>query len=484
METVRIIIRWYCLLFAGVLAGEPVRGNTVFRAGVSKVNITPFLGGEIVGNSGTPKAAYIHDDLHARCLVLDDGVARIIFIVADNISLGREVYDEAKRLINQRTGVPVTNMLFSSTHTHSATSGEGEGIKRRAWTYEELLDEYQRFVAGRMADAVDIACVNLKPARIGWGAVSVPQHVFNRRWKMKQPVVSPFGERELVLTNPGHLNPNLAEPAGPVDPDVSFISVRDLDGRPIAILANYSLHYVGNIPLGHVSADYFGAFADRISKLLDNGSTEVPFVAMMSNGTSGDINNRDFSKPASRHAPYEKIAIVADDVARAVWASHEEIEYRNWVKLRAAQSELKLRVRKAPRGMLRQAAKTVSRPVGSKPVFHRSEYNFAERIIRLDREWPDQIDVLIQAFRIGDLGIAAIPFEVFAETGLTVKRNCRFNQCFTISFANGAYGYLPTPQQHRMGGYETWYSSSRVQEDASDRILDTLDRLFEQLLRD
>jgi hypothetical protein len=36
-----------------------------------------------------------------------------------------------------------------------------------------------------------------------------------------------------------------------------------------------------------------------------------------------------------------------------------------------------------------------------------------------------------------------------------------------ISIANGRYGYLPTPAQHRRGGYETWLGTNIVQKDTS-----------------
>jgi hypothetical protein len=36
-----------------------------------------------------------------------------------------------------------------------------------------------------------------------------------------------------------------------------------------------------------------------------------------------------------------------------------------------------------------------------------------------------------------------------------------------IGLANGSNGYLPTPEQHKLGGYETWLGTNRVQEDAS-----------------
>jgi hypothetical protein len=44
----------------------------VFKAGAATANITPPLGLGIVGGWGTPETTHIHDELHARCLVLDN----------------------------------------------------------------------------------------------------------------------------------------------------------------------------------------------------------------------------------------------------------------------------------------------------------------------------------------------------------------------------------------------------------------------------
>ena len=37
-----------------------------------------------------------------------------------------------------------------------------------------------------------------------------------------------------------------------------------------------------------------------------------------------------------------------------------------------------------------------------------------------------------------------------------------------IELANGGYGYLPNPKQHKLGGYETWLGTCRVEENSSD----------------
>ncbi len=454
--------------------------NTVFRAGASTANITPPLGSGLVGNFGVPPPAnYVHDELHARSLILDDGTTKLVFVVIDNVGVIREVLDEAKRLIFEEIKIPPAQILISSDHTHSASSASGMGALRGNWNAEKNLDEYQRFLVRRIADGVRVAFNNLEPARVGWGAGKVPQHVFNRRWKMKSPVTNPFGGKDQVQMNPGIGNPDLLEPAGGTDPEVSFISVQSVKGRPIGLLANYSLHYVGGVPRDHISADYFAVFADRIQELLKADRQDPPFVGIMSNGTSGDVNNINFRGPAEKHEPYAKMHIVANDVANEVLRVYQTIQYRDWVPLRAAKSELNLKVRRPTPEMLAYAQKVLAKPETETPV-HRLEKTYAERTMQL-KEWPENIDVVIQAFRIGELGVAAIPFEVFTEIGLEIKALSPIKPAFTISIANGSYGYLPSPEQHQVGGYETWLGTNKVETEASRKIVTEIVKLFNQI---
>lgn len=449
----------------------------IFRAGAAMSNITPPLGLPIVGNYKTPLAAHVHDQLHARCLVLDDGNSRLVFAIVDNVGVDRRVFEEAKTLINKSTGIPKDHMLMSATHTHSATSAGGLDEKRRGWNESDPLDEYQKFLAGRIADGVATALNNLEPARIGWGFGSLPQHLFNRRWRMKNPKANPFGVKESVVMNPGINNPDLVEPAGPTDPQVSFISVQSRSGKPLALLANYSLHYVGGVPDGHISADYFAVFADRIQELLKADRQDPPFVGILSNGTSGDVNNINFRGPAEKRAPYEKMKIVAHDLANEVFRVQKSLKFSDWVSLNAAQSELTLKVRRATPQMMANARAVLSKPDTAK-LNHPLERIYAQRLVQMEEEWPDQVDVPLQVFRIGELGIAAIPFETFTETGLEIKSISPVKPVFTIELANGSYGYLPTPEQHAVGGYETWITTNKVQTDATRLIVKELMNLF------
>ncbi len=478
--TARLLTMVFSFILMLLFDSQLYAQNTTFRAGASTANITPPLGSGLVGNFGIPPPAnYVHDELHARSLVLDDGTTKLVFVVVDNVGIIREVFDEAKRLIFEETKIPTAQILISSDHTHSASSASGLGNLRGGWNAGMPLDDYQRFLVRRIADGVRIAVNNLEPARIGWGAGNVPQHLFNRRWKMKNPVVNPFGGMDQVLMNPGIKNPELLEPAGSTDPQVSFISVQSLKGRPIGILANYSLHYVGGVPKDHISADYFAVFAGRIQELVKADRQDPPFVGIMSNGTSGDVNNINFSGPAEKHEPYAKMRIVANDVANEVLRVYQTIQYKDWVPLRAAQSELNLKVRRPSPEMIAYAQKVLAKPETETPV-HRLEKTYAERTMQMNG-WPDNIDVLMQTFRIGELGVAAIPFEVFTEIGLEIKAKSPFKSSFTIELANGSYGYLPTPEQHQLGGYETWLGTNKVEKEASRKIVTEILKLFNQV---
>ena len=106
--------------------------------------------------------------------------------------------------------------------------------------------------------------------------------------------------------------------------------------------------------------------------------------------------------------------------------------------------------------------------------------HYARRVIGL-AEGPDTLQALIQVIQIGDLAICTFPFETFAEIGLHLKEVSPFADTFTIELANGWYGYLPTTEQHKFGGYETWIGTCRVQEDAADILVKNLEEMMTEL---
>jgi neutral ceramidase len=440
------------------------------RAGAATSDITPDLGSEIIGGFAPFPATHVHDDLHVRCLVLDDGRTKLALAVCDLVGIHRRVSDEARMMIVASTGIPPECVLVSATHTHSAASALGEN----GYDDAQELDAYQQFVVRRIADGVRRAANTLRPAELAIGTVDVPEHLFNRRWYMKAGTMpeNPFGGLDEVKMNPPAGSENLLEPAGPTDPTISFLALREPDGRPISIFATYSLHYVGGVGDGHISADYFACFCDEVSRLLNADRLDPQFVALLANGTSGDINNINFRNPRPAQPPYQQMRYVAADVAAKVHGRLSELTYRSDVRLDARYREAAIKWRKPTEEQL-SWARTTLETHPEEPGKTDLSRIYAERTMRLNNN-PETASVPLQVLAIGEACIGTMPCEVFCEIGLEFRDRSPLKPAWMVSLNHGYYGYLPTPRQHRLGGYETWIGTNRLERDASVIMLDQL----------
>ena len=75
----------------------------ILKAGAAQTNITPPLGAYLAGSLKARHATEVHDELHAKALVLDDGATQLAFVICDVICIPREVCDAAKALIAEHT---------------------------------------------------------------------------------------------------------------------------------------------------------------------------------------------------------------------------------------------------------------------------------------------------------------------------------------------------------------------------------------------
>ncbi|MCI0458295.1 MAG: hypothetical protein L0Z62_15125 [Gemmataceae bacterium] len=461
-----------------IIAGE---GKKVFRAGAFAQDITPEkFPVSVNGGMSDRQAKSGADRLHARCLVLDDGSTKLAIAVCDSCMIPREIIDEARDLVARAIRIEKGNILISATHTHTAPTVSG--------VFQSDPDpDYVKYLPKQIAKGIEHAHANMAPAHVGWAVGQDATQVFNRRWFMKAGTIpaDPFGgTTDKVRMNPGYLNPGLVKPAGPIDPDVSILSVQTPEGRPVALLANYSLHYVGGVPA--LSADYFAVFADRIKQLMqEKEGADRSFLGILSNGTSGDINNVNYGAASrGKREPYEQARVVADSVARAAHKAYQTIRHRPWVSLAAANRNIELGVRlPGEKDVARAKDILAEAKAKGKKVLTTLPEIYARETVLLAK-YPEQVPVRLQALRVGELGIAAIPCETFVEIGLEIKKKSPLRPTFTIELANGYNGYLPTPEQHQLGGYETWRArSSYLEVNAARRITETVLDLLKEVAR-
>ena len=419
------------------------------KVGAAAVDITPeklpvIVNGGLLGAT-TDKIA---SRLHARAIVLDDGRVRLGIVVVDSCMTPRPFLDDAKKLAVEKTKIRADRMLISATHCHSAPS-----IMNNMATADPNYVPYLRV---KLAEALARAEANLEPARVGWGNINAARLTAIRRW-----VLRPDRVRDDVFGNPTvratmHAASdwdNVTGPSGPEDPDLSLISFQAHDGRPIAVLGNFSMHYFS----GHdgLSADYFGLFCDGLKERLswknEDQDKHPPFVGVLSHGCSGDIWRADYAVPKeSRYMP--TLEDYTSELLDLAVKAHDAIEHRPVSDLAMLEKRLTLKYRVPDIHRLEWARKLLTE-MGDRDPQNVQEAYAREQIVLHERQ---STEVVVQAIRIGDIAVATTPTETYALTGLKLKLQSPLPKTMVFDLANGADGYIPPPEQHFLGGYNTW----------------------------
>jgi neutral ceramidase len=427
-----------------------VRG---FRVGAARNVITPDLGCHIAGYFEDRIAQDVHDDLYARAIVLESGDTSVAIVVCDLIGLQLPDTDKAKQLAEELTGIPVDNIIVTATHTHF-----GPGTSHGTNVIRSI--DYMDWLPGRIAGSIKMAQNRLRKARVGHASGHCPEEAHNRRYRMKDGT---------IVTNPGVLNPNAVESAGPIDPEVGLLIFMDDCMDPIAVLGNYALHYVGgqygavgslsggSSPVDlSITADYFGAFAEALPRMAG-----ARFEAIMMNGCAGDVNNIDVFSPEPDYPhPWYQIERVADVVAAAAYRAWRGLPIRDYdpsPTLAAASDRFVFRRREFSEEQIK-AAKEQLKDSAPENLGDRAWLQ-ANTTVRLS-ERPLTRQSLIQALRVGEIGLVGLPGEIFVEIGMAIKQQSPLRQTLVGELANDTLGYIPTPKAFEQGSYEVYTTAA------------------------
>ncbi len=448
-----------------LFADETAR--TLFRAGAAMVDVTPTQFPVIVNGMVEERSATMaHDVLMSRAIVMDDGNERIAIVVIDSLMMTREMLDDVKEQAQQLTGISTDHMLISATHTHSAPSA-------MPCLGSRVDPDYAQFLPGQIVRSIVQANEKLVPAKVGWKVVTDELHNHCRRWIFRSDrmtMTDPFGQHNVrAHMHPGYQSPNHIGPSGPADTVLTVFSVQTLDDKPLAVLANYAMHYHGS-PL--VSGDVCGHFGITFAERIGAANQQPGFVGILSQGTSGDSMWMDYSQPA-RPTDLDAYTKALVEVA---FQAYDSIHYRSDVTLAMAEETLKLNRRVPDEARLKWAQEMVASVGDRLPRGWSEVYAFEQ--LRL-HENPTA-ELKLQAIRIGDVGITAIPDEVYGITGIKLKNRSPLAATMNIELANGAEGYIPPPEQHKLGGYTTWPArTAGLEVEAEPRIVETLTTMLE-----
>ena len=426
------------------------------KAGSATSNITPTLGTAIPGGFRPRYTQNIHDELFAKALVVENDSTRIAMVTCDLIAVTEQMVDQAKLRIADRCNIPPEHVMVNATHTHTAVA-----VANLLGVDEDTY--YTDWVPLKIADAVELAILRLKSARVGFSSVNEHRITFNRRWHMKDGT---------VRMNPGVENPDLVRPTGPIDPEIAMIYVEAEDGTPISAVANFSLHYIGTDNGSAISADYFGHF-DRLMRRYLGESC----ISLLWNAASGQINNIDFSGKTKWTAGGHKQAVkMANVIAGHFITEMQFMQMHDTLPLSGKLATLNFPRKKITDADLAVAEKILAVEPGTYNAYDTGPFSWVvgqpiptalvdvyalecQRLATL----PEQLTTPVQVLRLGEAAIVALPGEVFVETGLNIKTKSDTNPLFLVSLANGYIGYICTDEAlTEQGGYETWAAMSSL----------------------
>ncbi|MXZ08957.1 MAG: hypothetical protein F4Y79_05870 [Gemmatimonadetes bacterium] len=422
------------------------------QAGAATSNITPWLGVTMPGSFHPRYGEDVHDELLAKALVIDNGDIRIAMVTCDLIAVPEAIANAVKARIEERCGISPECVMVNATHTHS-----GAGVSNLLGMGED--EGYTTWLPLKVADAVELAIKRMQPARAGFASVMEDRISFYRRWLMKDGT---------VRMNPGLNNPDLVRPMGEIDPELAMMYVEGVDGTPISVVASFSLHYVGTGSAGEVSADYFGQFFNLMRHYI--GGNCVPILW---NAASGQINNNDYSgERIWRDRGHPRARRMANVLAGHVLTEIQLMDLDEELALEAVTGTLEFSRKVITETDLDIAEQILAGGyeyeegpfswVVGQPVRKDRVGVYARQCQRL-AALPEQMTAPVQAIRLGDAAILALPGEIFVETGLRIKAQTSASPLMLVSLANGYIGYVCTDEAlTQEGGYETWASLSSL----------------------
>ena len=440
-------------------------------AGIAKVEATPELGVSLNGPISKPGPARgVHDPLHVRALVLSNSGVKLALVVCDNCMIGPDVVQSAKEMASLPSGLAQDHILIAATHTHAAP--RAVHISRT-----NIDDKYHKKLAKQIAEAIIDAAASLEPVKVGFATFERSDLLSCRRKKCEPGSVgpSPFGDASETVKSVAGSSRAVIGPAGPVDPEFSVIEFRRLNNSKLCVIGNFGVHYCGGYAGGKISADYFGFFCSAVEKTQQS----EPLLGMMFNGTSGDVGS--FTRTQKKYLPFEAMQVYGRELASQALAAVDKGRFEPGLELQVIESRIQIGVRKPSKRRLAWAKDMLASEGEKLP--HRWTKIYAQEALYLS-SYPEHVELVLQAIRIGDIAITANPCETFASTGLQVKQASPFEKTINFELANGYGGYLPPREQHMLGGYETWPArSSFLDVDAEEQIRLELLRLLGELER-
>ncbi len=436
------------------------KAPTVFNAGFAQHVITPPIGTSLAGFFHDRVAKTVRDDLRVRAIVLREGATTIALVSLDLLCVDGDFVDEAKAVIAKETGIAPEAIMISATHTHTGPEVRRVGNKvPRNETWRAGLSTW-------IADTVIKAHADLTPVSLRVGHIKTDGYVHNRLFRLND------GTEQMGRWQN---QDKLLGPAGPVDPDLQTLSFVDAAGNVRGMIVNFGMHggpAVGGGDADFLSADWPGELSRHLGLLY---GPEV--VAMFLLGPCGDTWHHPYGDTlVPQSGPAAAIAL-GRGLAGAAACAAERAEPETGSQLAVLTRNVEVPYYTRTPEIMAEVADLKKRDHLDAP-----EAYFVQAV----EEWPFDgkiCSVPLQAIRIGELALVAIPAQIFTRIGMEMKQWSPARRTMVVELANTRVtSYVPTADQVERGAYGSRPIVSRwLSTDTGRRMIDAVLVMLQEL---
>lgn len=382
-----------------------------FRAAVVTVDITPKSPKMLLGY-GARQSIGIRDRIFHRIVLLDDGFTQFLLVSSELCVISPATYDQVASEVNQQLGINPINFWWTLTHTHSAPELGTPGLPALFMSdrYQHPVDfEYLKEVKQKLFDGIIQARRLLRPVKIGFGMGESNANINRRERRANGKIALGF------------------YPEGPVDNQIGLIRLDNMDGSPLAIIANFPIHGTffmqDNL---YISGDVPGLISRYVQEKL---GAPVLFI----NGAAGNLAPNTLLQ-VGKSVPKDTSMVV---FKRALGDKIVEV-YKSIIQLTPS-----MRISS-----------------GSLPIesLRKKSLTWIPELKAYEKKNTKGEDVVILPARFlkfnQSLAIWSLPGELFCEISNEIRKNSPFKNTFFYGYTNGWLGYIPTATEYALGGYE------------------------------
>ncbi len=436
----------------------------MLTAGIARVDISPKVGVAHAGWGAQTHQISLGNDmplLVTALVVANDDIE--LAIVDVDIGLFTSQQDrDIRQLISDKSGIPFGNIRLGYTHTHSAPITFGQWIKEGI----DLANEWWNTIPDACAKAVVDAKASARPARTGFGRGSCDVNI-NRR---------PARDNGELFTGRNW--------DGFVDHDVDVVSFDDVEGNPIATIVNYAMHPT---IMAHANQWVTPDFPGPTRSVVEHTVGGLCLFLQGASGNQGPVDGftgdlRVYRKAGARlGAEASRVRLGIDPLEReerldqilvsgadlGIYTDVPTGESDDTVAVSNLSVQLPSRVvesiAEAQKGfengekeLEALRASDASNEEIQRGVSKVMRANIRLNVARMSELYTTdgQIEMGVQAMRIGETVLVSIPVEPFAELADEIKKRSSSASTVFSGFSNGHMNYLATDMAYEEGGYE------------------------------